>query len=206
MLFGPVRLISRLVSLVVIGVIVYVIVCGVQVVSASRLSTAPTAVHRATAIVVLGQPVVRADKADLVARLRQAALLYRHDRARHIVLTWFPPSTSWVGSKAYESSWLENHGVRSSALIDIEASDAAVALSKTAKHLGRGRGIIVVTDAIDALWTEGAGTADGLAVQVSPPPGSKKHLFSEMGPLVRETTGVAVGRVFGFGRATWAAY
>ena len=81
MLFGPARLISKLISLVVFAAVVYVVVCGVQVVNASRLSTAPDSVGPAVAIVVLGEPVARADSADLTSRLRQAALLYRSGRA-----------------------------------------------------------------------------------------------------------------------------
>jgi hypothetical protein len=206
MLFGPVRLIIKLLPLAIIAVIVYVVVCGVQVVTASRLSTAPSAVHRASAIVILGQPVARSDQADLVFRLRQTALLYRHGRARHVVVTWFPPSTGSVGSIAYEYGWLEAHGVPSSALIKLKAPNAVVALSQTAKRLGKRTSVIVVTNAIDALWTEGTGTGDGLSVQVSPTPSSKKLVFLELWPLVREATGVAVGRIFGFGRASWAAF
>jgi hypothetical protein len=206
MLFGPVRLVVRLVSLVVTGAIVYVIVCGVQVVEASRLSTAPSAVHPASAIVVLGQSVVRADQADLTSRLRQAALLYRHDRSRRVIVTWSPPRAGSVGSFAYEEKFLDHYGVPRLALTSVAAPDASTALSKTAKLLGKGTSVIVVTDAIDALWTQGAGAGDGLSVAVSPPPSSKKLVFTELGPFVRETTGVAVGRIFGFGRISWAAH
>ena len=106
MLFGPVRLVVRLVSLVVTGAIVYVIVCGVQVVEASRLSAAPSAVHPASAIVVLGQPVAKADRADLISRLGQAALLYRHHRSSRVIVTWSPPPAGSVGSIAYEKKFL----------------------------------------------------------------------------------------------------
>jgi hypothetical protein len=207
MLFGPVRLISKLISLVVFAAVVYVVVCGVQVVNASRLSTAPDSVRPASAIVVLGEPVAKADRADLTSRLRQAALLCRSSRAPKVLLTWYPPSAGEVGSRSYDTSWLEAHGVVSSELVAREAPNAVVALSKAAKLFdGRGSSVIVVTDAIDALWTQGAGSADGLMLQVSPPPSSKKFVFDELGPLLRESTGVAVGRVLGFGRAAWAAY
>lgn len=206
MLSGSVRLLTKLLPLVVVGAVVYVIVCGVQVVEASRLSAAPGAVRQAPAIIVIGQPVASADRSDLVARLRQAALLYRHGRAPHVVLTWSPPAAGSIGSVSFESKWLRHHGVLPSSLTELRASNSVVALSRTAKILGKGRGVIVVTDAIDALWTEGAGAGDGLSVQVSPPPSSKKLVFSEFGPLVREATAVAVGRVFGFGRISWAAY
>jgi hypothetical protein len=204
MLFGSVRLISKLISLVVFAAVVYVAVCGVQVVNASRLSTAPDSVGPAVAIVVLGEPVARADSADLTSRLRQAALLYRSGRARKVLLTWYPPSAGAVGSLSYDKKWL--HGVVSSALVVREAPNAVKALSLAAKLFDRRGSVIVVTDAIDALWTQGAGSADGLTLQVSPPPSSKKFVFDELGPLLRESTGVAVGRLFGFGRATWAAY
>jgi hypothetical protein len=178
----------------------------VQVVNASRLSTAPETVGPAAAIVVLGEPVARADSADLTSRLRQAALLYRSGRAPSVLLTWYPPSAGAVGSRSYDTKWLERHGVVSSALVVWKAPNAVKALSLAAKLFDRRGSVIVVTDAIDALWTQGAGSADGLTLQVSPPPSSKKFVFDELGPLLRESTGVAVGRLFGFGRATWAAY
>jgi uncharacterized SAM-binding protein YcdF (DUF218 family) len=206
MLFGPARLISKLISLALFAAVVYVAVCGVQVVNASRLSTTPDAVGPAAAIVVLGEPVAKADRADLTARLRQAALLYRSGRAPRVLVTWYPPSRGAVGSRAYDTKWLEAHGVASSALVAREAPNAVGALSLAAKLFDRRGSVIVVTDAIDALWTQGAGSADGLTLQVSPPPSSKKFVFDELGPLLRESTGVAVGRVFGFGRAAWAAY
>ncbi len=206
MLFGPVRLVVRLVSLVVTGAIVYVIVCGVQVVEASRLSAVPSAVHPASAIVVLGQPVAKADRADLISRLGQAVLLYRDHRSSRVIVTWSPPPAGSVGSIAYEKKFLVGPGVPRRDLTFVAAPDASTALSKTAKLLGKGTSVIVVTDAIDALWTQGAGAGDGLSVAVSPPPSSKKLVFTELGPFVRETTGVAVGRIFGFGRISWAAH
>ncbi|MGD0743459.1 MAG: hypothetical protein ABSA31_09310 [Acidimicrobiales bacterium] len=210
MLFGPVRLITKLVSLVVIAAVVYVIVCGVQVVNASRLSTAPAAVGPASAILVVGDPVAdpvaRSDRVDLVSRLRQAALLCRHGRAPRILLASYPPQSGSVGSFSYDVKTLNGFGLGSCAVVELRAPNTAVALSQTARRLGDGGSVIVVTDAIDALWTHGAASGDGLAAQVSPPPSSKKFVFDEIGPLLREATGVAVGRVLGFGRVSWAAY
>jgi hypothetical protein len=204
-LFGPARLISKLISLVVFAAVVYVAVCGVQVVNASRLSTAPAAVSPASAILVVGDPVARSDRVDLVSRLRQAALLCRHGRAPRILLASYPPQSGSVGSFSYDVKTLDGFGLGSCAVVELRAPNTAVALSQTARRLGDGGSVIVVTDAIDALWTRGAASGDGLTAQVSPPPSSKKFVFDEIGPLLREATGVAVGRVLGFGRVSWAA-
>jgi hypothetical protein len=205
MLFGSVRLISKLISLVVFAAVVYVAVCGVQVVNASRLSTAPAAVSPASAILVVGDPVARSDRVDLVSRLRQAALLCRHGRAPRILLASYPPQSGSVGSFSYDVKTLNGFGLGSCAVVELRAPNTAVALSQTARRLGAGGNVIVVTDAIDTLWTHGAASEDGLTAQVSPPPSSKKFVFDEIGPLLREATGVAVGRVLGFGRVSWAA-
>ncbi|HXZ83272.1 MAG TPA: ElyC/SanA/YdcF family protein [Acidimicrobiales bacterium] len=202
MLFTPVRWVIKLVSLALIVAVVYVVVCGVQVVISSRLSTAPSAIKPAMAIVVLGQPVAnRSAGADLSARLKQAATLYADHRAGLVFVT------GSAASLRVEWNLLrKTYHVAPSALKRVSAADASIALLETSKALMSGNSVIIVTDAIDALWAKYVGAQDGLSVQVSPPASSEKLIFSELGPLVRESTGVAVGRIFGFGHAPWAAY
>jgi uncharacterized SAM-binding protein YcdF (DUF218 family) len=202
MLFSPIRWLTKLLSLALTVAVVYVVVCGVQVVIASRLATAPSAVKPALAIVVLGQPVVNGSAGvDLAARLEQAATLYEDHRASSIVVTG-PRTSLSVEARLL----LRDCHDASPTLIKVQASDAAVALLKTARRLTRGNSVIVVTDAIDAQWVRYVGAEDGLFVQVSPPASSEKLVFSELGPLVRESTGIAVGRLVGFGHVPWAAY
>jgi hypothetical protein len=205
-LFAPIRWTFRLISLVVLGAIVYVVVSGVQVVDASHLPTAVTGVGPAQTIVVLGAPVQGSQPgADLSGRLQQALLLYEAKRAPAIIVTG-PPTTSGTSSVgAVSTAWLTRQGVPKSKVTTVSASNAASGLGAVSEMLGRGAQVIVVTDAIDSLWTRGVASSDGLVADISPAFGSEKTVFTEIGPLWRQATGVAVGRAIGYGRATWAA-
>lgn len=211
-LFGPIRWALKLLYFAVLAAVVYVVVSGFQVVSASHLSTEVSAVGPARAVVVLGAPVTGSEPGpDLTARLQQALLLYQAKRAPTLVIAGAPataaaasvPASAAVTSVA--ESWLTANGVPASSIVTVSATDAASGLSQAVSVLGKGAQVIVVTDAIDALWTKGAASHLGLSAQVSPAVGSEKAFYSELGPLWRQATGVAVGRLIGYTRATWAS-
>ena len=205
MIFAPIRLAIRLVSLAITGAIVYLIISGVQVVTASRTTTDPTNVGAASAIVVLGSPAARSgSSADLRARLSWAARLYAAGRASKVAVATSGSGGSVAGNSELVGA-LRGAGVPTSSIVQLSASGPSSELSAARRQFGDGARVIVVTDAIDALWTSGAATGDGLKPEVSSPPSSHKIVFSEAGQLWKEASGVAVGRAIGFGRATWAA-
>jgi len=206
-LFAPIRWTLRLASLVVFGAIVYVVVSGVQVVDASHLPTAVASVGPAQTIVVLGAPVAgSAPGAELSGRLQQALLLYEAKRAPTIIVTGPPAASGGSSVGSVSTAWLARQGVPRSKVMTVSASNAATGLSAVSEMLGHGAQVIVVTDAIDCLWTKGVASADGLVADISPAFGSEKTVFTEIGPLWRQATGVAAGRVVGYPRTTWAAH
>ena len=86
----------------------------------------------------------------------------------------------------------------------LTSSNVTEELSSVAKRVGHENRVLIVTDAIDALWTEGVASGAGLQPEISSPPATKRFLTSELAALWREATGVAVGRIIGFHRTGWA--
>jgi vancomycin permeability regulator SanA len=203
-LFAPIRWAIKLVSLLITAAVIYVIVSGVQVVGASNAVDTASAVAPAAAIIVIGAPLVDgAPGPVLLARLEQALALYQATRAPRLVLTG---ATLAGGSEpASEESWLTARSVPRQALTAAGGGSVIDDLTAAARVLGSGTSAIVVTDAIDTLWTTKTAAALGLEVSVSPDPASKKFVFDEIGPLWRQATAVAAGRIIGYKHTTWAA-
>ncbi|MDA8291794.1 MAG: YdcF family protein [Actinomycetota bacterium] len=210
LLFAPIRWTLKLVYFAVLAAAVYVVVSGFQVVTASHLPTSTTGLQPARAIVVLGAPVDGSvPAADLSARLQQALALYDARLAPQILVTGAPAQPASGTSPAeppvtaVASTWLREHGVPASSIEPVPAAGAPAGIAAAAAALGSGTHVIVVTDAIAALWVKGAASRSGLVAQVSPAVGSEKAVTSEIGPLWRQATAVAVGRLIGYGRTTW---
>jgi len=190
-LFWPVKLALRLVELAVTAAIVYLVVTGVQVVQASHLPTSATATPHARAIVVLG--VGSVSPTDLAARLEQAGALYHAGVADKVLLAG-PPGSS---PRAAAGALLPGVPAR-----PVFGAGDAGQLRAAEAVLGKGS-VVVVTDAVNAMWTERAAREVGFTATVSPAVGTERFVFQEIGALWRETSAVAVGRVIGYGRASW---
>ena len=210
-LFWPIKLAFRLVELLLGAVIVYLVVTAVQVAMAANVpsgSPAAASAPKAAAIVVLGaaQPAGK-PSADAAARLAEARALYRAGRAPRLVVAQIEPLTGGVVGDA--ANWLTAHGVPVDQAYRIFADDTATQLRLAAASLGakpapaRPIPVLIVTDAVDALWTERAAAQDGLAATIVAPSGAAVSVH-EIGPLWRETSAVAAGRIIGFSRVTWA--
>jgi uncharacterized SAM-binding protein YcdF (DUF218 family) len=204
-LLWPIKLAIRLIELIVLAAIVYLVVTGVQVVEASRIPTNPAAAPHADDIVVLSAPLTAGVPGpDLIARLEQAASLYRLGRAHRVVLSG-PVSAPGVASEtSVAGDWLGAHGVPAADRLTVPGANASAQLRAVGAVLGPDTPVLVVTDAIDAMWTERAAPEDGLSVTVVPALGSEPLFLKELGAVWRETSAVAAGRIIGFGRASWA--
>jgi hypothetical protein len=204
-LFWPIKLAIRLVELIVLAAVVYLVVTGVQVVEASRLATDASSAPRAGDIVVLSAPLEAGSPGpDLVDRLEQVATLYRLGRAHRVVIAGPVGEPGKASETSVASDWLGAHGVPASARLTVPGATASAQLRAVGTALGSDTPVLVVTDAIDAMWTERAAPEDGLSVTVVPAVGSEPFFFKELGPVWRETSAVAAGRIIGFGRASWA--
>jgi hypothetical protein len=207
-LLWPIKLAFKIVELVFAAAIVYLVVTAVQVELAARVPNGPLAVApKASAIVVLGAaPTDGKLSADAKARLAEAKALYGAKLAPRLVVAGNEQLNGVLGAAA---SWLTAHGVPVLPAYQVFADDSSTQLRLVATELhaepppATPVPVIVVTDAIDALWTEHAAAEDGLAATVVAPSGAPLSQH-EIGPLWRETSAVAVGRIIGFGRVTWA--
>lgn len=212
---SPLRWALRIPSMILTGAIVYVAVSGVQVIVASRQGVPASGAGPAAAIVVLPASLEgSAPSPDLLGRLEEARSLYRAGVApKVLVAATSQASTSQVsgGSSATGPSpsaiaraWLVAQGVPAGSVVALHSTTAAQTLSAAAVLLAPPAKVVVVTDAMDALFTRGAAGADGLQAVVAPAVGSSAIALSDLGPLWRQATGVAVGRVIGYSRASWA--
>jgi hypothetical protein len=202
LLFGF-RVFYRIVTLLIAAAVVYLVVTGVQVEIASRATRLPSRAEHAAAIVVTGTPGTPNMSADYRAKLRIASSLFSR-RLAPLLIVAVPSGASRAGALSAQrtkefGSILKPHQVAA-----VLAADAGKEFSRVEKRIGRGHRVIIVTDAINALYMESCAASDGLVPEVVAPPASKKTVFSQISSLLRETSGVAVGRVIGFGNATWA--
>jgi hypothetical protein len=202
LLFGF-RIVYRIITLAVSAVVVYLIVCGVQVEMASRSAVSPSRANRAAAIVVTGTPGMTKMSADFRAKLRVASSLYSKGLAPVLIVA-VPSGARRSGALSSQRMAELAPAVKPSEVTGVMAKSAGTEFSSVEKRIGRGRRVIVVTDAINSLYMEGVAAENGLHAEVVAPAASKKIVFAQISPLFRELTGVAVGRVFGFGNATWA--
>lgn len=206
MLFlAPIRWALRLPKLMVLGAAAYVVASGVQVVTASRQAAAKSAVAKASAIVVLPAPLEDGKpSADLVGRLQEALLLAQRGVAPRVLVGGAPAHAGATSPSTVARSWLLARGLHGSSVLALSTRTATATLTAAAAIVGPPARVVAVTDAMDALFTRGAASADGLKAQVVPASGSTSIAMSDLGPLWRQATGVAVGRVVGYPRATWA--
>lgn len=204
-LFAPIRWALRLPALLVVGAAVYVVASGVQVVTASRHTVEASGLQKAAAIVVLPAPLSgTSPSADLVDRLEEALSLSRAGVAPKVVVAGAPAHPGAPSPSAVARSWLVAHGVAASAILPLAAPTATATLAALPAVLGASAHIVAVTDGIDALFTRGAATGDGLKAVVAPAVGSTSLSASNFGSLWRQATGVAVGRIIGYSHVTWA--
>jgi vancomycin permeability regulator SanA len=197
----PIKWAIKSVFMVIFGLVAYVVVSAVQVVMASGAAPAATA----GAIVVPGSTAAGqgSPDADLVARLQGAVDLFKAKVAPTIVVVG-PASTTGASVPSSAEGWLTSAGVPASAIRAVASSNASE-FSAVAATIGTSAPVIIVTDAVDALWSRSAAAAAGLQASVAAAPGSKVAVVNEVGSLIREATGIAAGRIIGYHNASWAA-
>jgi len=206
-IFLPLKIAMKIVSLLVTAAVAYLVLSAIQVVLASRTSTDLSTFHRADAVAVDGTVGTGATLgSDLTARLTTAAAVVKSGLAPRVVGVLNTPPGSDPAATAQAAAILTQNGLSPGQYQITSTAGGTSWLQIVASHIGGSKPpVIVVTDAIDALWTKGAATGAGMTPQIDPAAGSKVFLWKEFGSLVRETTGVAAGRIIGDGRASWAA-
>jgi hypothetical protein len=200
----PFKILMKLASLAVTAAVIYLIVSGVQVVLAARVPQGTKALTPAATIIVLGSPVEQnAPSADLVNRLEEGLKCFNDHLAPSLTVTG-TDANGQADVAAVEASWLEVNGVAKKDIQVVSASNTASQLEVAATGIGTGRKVIVVADAIDTYWVRGTAVHYGLRPQIAPALGSERPFYDQLGTVLSQASAVAVGRVLGFERASWA--
>jgi uncharacterized SAM-binding protein YcdF (DUF218 family) len=196
-LVGRLPRILRLVVVLILGVLGYLVVTGVQVWLTSR-EYAP---RNASAIVVMGAAQYDGvPSPDLQARLDEALILYRSGFARFIVATGYKePGDRFTEGEA-GGMYLEQHGVPASAIAEVGGSDSYENLADADKVL-RAHGDGTVLIATDPFHEDRSmAIASGLSLVAFPTPTRTSPIkgFSTVPYFLKETIAVSIGRIIGY--------
>jgi hypothetical protein len=200
----PFKILMKLVSLIVTAAVIYVIVSGVQVVLAAKIPQSVGALKPAATIIVLGSTVDQnALSADLVNRLEEGLRCF-HDHLAPTLTVTGTDTTGQTNVAKAERGWLEINGVPQSDIKVVNAANTASQLRVAATDIGAGQAVIVVTDAMDTYWVRGTAIHYHLHPQIAPALDSERPFYDQLGTVASQAGAVAVGRIIGFERATWA--
>lgn len=185
----------RLAAVLVLAVLAYLAVTFVQVWQASTRDEA----RRSDAIVVLGAAQYDGRPSPVLAnRLDHAAALYAEGVAPLIVVTGGNQPGDRFTEAAAGAAYLESLGVPGQAIErEVNGTNSWESLAAAARFL-REDGItrvVLVSDAYHAMRIDGIAHELGLDAVVSPASGG-----AAIGPLLRETAAVALGRILGYDR------
>lgn len=197
MLFSPLRIALRVLSLLVTAVLVYLVVTLVQVWLTSRHYDA----HPAQAIVVMGSAQYNGvPSPDLAARLRQALTLYRQGYAKLIVTTGFKqPGDHYTEAEAGDA-WLQQRGVPAVDVMQAGGSDSWENLSDAAQLLvpRHDTDVLIVTDPYHEDRSCAIATDVGLHPSPTPTQSSPIRGTAVIPYFLKEAVGVSLGRVIGY--------
>lgn len=212
LLFAPIKIALKIVSMLISALVVYVIVTAVQVgLAANAAASSTTAAPSASAIILLvPTQTTETPTPDLLGRLQETLALYQSNVGSQIDLVDSNASTLpqvQLGSSPYVPSggtsaanqWLTTHGIPSSLIANIYTGSTFSSFTSIAQRVGSSSRVVIVADALEALWVSHVANSAGLRnVIIYAPLGSKQSVFHEFGGLWRQTVGVAVGRIIGF--------
>lgn len=210
----------RIVGLVVLGLVAYLVVSVVQVLTASQVSQLPSAVSPAAMIVVISPPGGSAKlTTDITNRLEQALTLYQARRAPIVAVTGsstpadhsgplattgLPAATTELGA---EIRFLEQQGLPQAHIYEAYGASDPAALAAVAKVVGHEDGgrVILVADPLSSLRLRATASSKGLVPEISPASPPSRAFWTDVGEVWRQALALAEGRVLGFGSTGWAS-
>ena len=197
MIFGPIKLIIRIVSLVISVVIIYFAITFVQIwMTGHEHST-----KHAQAILVFGTTEDNGTPSpELRARLDQALALWRTDRAPWIAVTGGKrPGDTYTEAEA-SATYLEAHGVPASKILKGAGTDTWQNVASIVPKLKSHdiRSVLTVTDPFHEDRAMAISSSQGLTPYPSPVRNSPTIKHSLWRYYLKETFEVGIGRVIGF--------
>ena len=203
MIFGPIKLIIRIITMVIAVVIIYFAVTFVQI----WLTGHEHSTKHAQAILVFGTTENNGKPSpELKARLDQALDLFNHHRAPWIVVTGGNRPGDTHTEAGVSASYLEAHGVAKTHVLKGYGNDTWQNVSTVVKQL-RARRIVTVlcvTDPFHEYRAMAIASSQGLVPTPSPVRNSPTINHSLWRYYLKETLEVGVGRLIGYGRlSSW---
>ncbi len=204
MIFWPVKLAFRIVSLVVLLVAGYFAVTFVQIWLTGRQHSSADA----SAILVFGTAELNGKpSAELAARLGEALTLYDAARAPWIAVTGGNQPGDHFTEAGVSASYLEAHGVPKKRIIVGGGDDTWQNVQSVASQLlDHGlKSVLVVTDPFHEDRAMANASAQGLTPYPAPVANSPTVNFSLWRYYLKETIAVGLGRIVGYGTlSSWS--
>lgn len=197
MIFGPIKLILRVISLLLSVVILYFAITFVQIwMTGHEHST-----KHAQAILVFGTTEDNGTASpELQARLDQALVLWHKDRAPWIAVTGGKRPGDHFTEAGVSATYLEAHGVPAAKILKGSGSDTwenvASVLPKLKAH--DIKTVLTVTDPFHEDRAMAISSSQGLTPYPSPVRNSPTIKHSLWKYYLKETFEVGVGRIIGY--------
>ena len=199
MIFGPIKLVLRIVTTLISVVILYFAITFVQIwMTGHEHST-----KQAQAILVFGTTEDNGTPSpELQARLDQALALWHHDRAPWIAVTGGKRPGDHFTEAGVSATYLESHGVPASQILKGSGTDtwqnvSSVRSKLKTRHL---QTVLTVTDPFHEDRAMAIASSQGLTPYPSPVRNSPTVKHSLWKYYLKETFGVGIGRVIGYQR------
>jgi uncharacterized SAM-binding protein YcdF (DUF218 family) len=202
MIFAPLRLALRIISLLLTALVVYFAVSLVQVWLTSRQYDP----HTADAIMVMGAAQYNGvPSPDLAARLNEALKLFDNKDSSLIVLTGGKEKGDVYTESEAGTTYLHARGVPLADILQAggnttyqNVADAAPEL--LARHATT---VLVTTDPFHEDRSMAISSALGLAPSPTPTQTSPIKGWSTVPYFLKEAVGVGLGRIIGFNHLDW---
>jgi uncharacterized SAM-binding protein YcdF (DUF218 family) len=202
-IFGPIKLILRILSAFVTLVVLYFAITFVQI----WMRGHDHSTMNAQAILVFGTTEDNGTPSpELTARLEQALLLYDQHRAPWIAVTGGRRTGDVYTEAGVSATYLEHHGVPASHIVIGSGSDTWQNVESVAPLLkARGlRTVLTVTDPFHEYRAMANAADQGLIPYPSPVPNSPTIKHSLWRYYLKETLEVGAGRIVGYARlSSW---
>jgi len=203
LIFGPFKLVLRIISLVLSVIVLYFAVTFVQIwLTGHHHSSA-----RAQAILVFGTTEDNGvPSPELKARLNHALHLFREQRAPWVVVTGGNRPGDNFTEAGVSATYLEQHGVPAPDILNGFGDDTWQNVSTAlptmkAHHIVT---VLTVTDPFHEYRAMAISSSQGLQPLPSPVPNSPTIKHSLWKYYLKETFDVGVGRIVGYGRlSSW---
>ena len=203
MIFGPFKLILRIVSAIFSILVLYFAVTFVQI----WLTGHEHSTKHAQVILVFGTTEDNGTPSpELQARLNQALLLWDKGRAPWIAVTGGKRPGDVFTEAGVSAAYLEAHGVPAQKILAGSGSDTwrNVATVLPALHAHHLTTVLTVTDPFHEDRAMAIASTQGLTPYPSPVKNSPTVKHSLWKYYAKETVEVGIGRIIGFGRfSSW---